>query len=152
MDINKIRTMLMNDTTASKTLDECQPMFDKANHFSDLFLNGTLDNPDECTRVLNELTGVYLTLKPIHALAEAKKVNNELIFYKTRKQEVEAKGEKFVSTSTEKEASLSVALYREIVYVLDAYLSGIEKALSTCQSVLKFKSEEMRMTKDLGQS
>jgi putative aminopeptidase FrvX len=144
--------MLMNDTTAAKTLDECQSMFDKANQFSELFLNGTLDNPDECTRVLNELTGVYLTLKPIHALAEAKKVNNELIFYKTRKQEVESKGEKFVSTSTEKEASLSVALYREIVYVLDAYLSGIEKALSTCQSVLKFKSEEMRMTKDLGQS
>jgi hypothetical protein len=150
MDINKIRNLLTDETTAGKTLDECQPMFDKANDFSNLFLNGVLDNPTECTRVLNELTGVYLALKPIHAMAEAKKVNNELTYYKTKKQEVEAKGEKFVSTSTEKEASLSVALYREIVYVLDAYLSGIEKALSTCQSVLKFKSEEMRMTKEIG--
>jgi F0F1-type ATP synthase delta subunit len=77
-------------------------------------------------------------------MAVAYKENEEIKAYVSMKRELEAKGEKVVAASLEKEASASIEIQRRVRNVLEGYVEACAKAIGTCQTQLKRLELEYR--------
>ena len=143
MRISEIEKKFSSEETLNEVLDECKEDFEKIDYLSGLMKDSITDNPIEAKKALNELTGVYMSLKIVLAEAETQKKNRELKYYTNIKMETQNSGKKFVSASTEKEASSSVANYRRIRNIIEAYVESALRGISTLQSILKYISLEM---------
>jgi hypothetical protein len=100
-------------------------------------IQGILATPDQFKEVLNTLTGAYIALEPLYSMAIAYKENAELRYYVNKKAEIEAKSEKVVAASLEKEASASVEELRRVRNILEGYVCACEKGIITAQTQLK---------------
>ena len=146
MRISEIEKKFSSEETLNEVLDECKEDFEKIDYLSGLMKDSITDNPIEAKKALNELTGVYMSLKIVLAEAETQKKNRELKYYTNIKMETQNSGKKFVSASTEKEASSSVANYRRIRNIIEAYVESALRGISTLQSVLKYCGEELKLS------
>jgi len=120
-----------------KLLTDYKDIFDMVDDFGQQLIQGIPNTPDDYKEILDKLTGAFISLEPLYTQAEAKKLNEELQAYVTAKRELEAKGEKVVAASLEKESSLAVADYRRIRAILEGYVESCAKAIGTCQTQLK---------------
>jgi hypothetical protein len=122
--------------------------FTKIEQYSSLLKNGIFDNGKECSKALNELTALYIALKPVVSVADTFKMHEELKYYINKKEEIaKAEGEKkFVSAVVEREASLYVSNYRRVRNIFESYLEAVTQAIQSLQSILKFLSQEMILT------
>lgn len=145
MNYKEALELFSSEETLTEILKKCKPHFDIINHYSNIFENNLINNPEECKEALNKLTGVYMYLKPILYIAETTKKNNEVSYYFKKKSEFT--GTKFVSTPVEKEASHHVKNFRRIRNILQGYMDSCDKAISSCQSILKHMAEEIRLNR-----
>ncbi len=145
MNLTDLTNAFQQEDTALEILNECSCYFSKIDDLSDRLATGQTHTPEDYRVVLNEATSVYLALNPILAMARTEKENREMRFFVERKIEVEKKGEKFVATAADKEASLHVANYRRIRNILEGYIEASKMVIMTCQSILKSMSDEARI-------
>jgi len=94
---------------------------------------------------LDKLLGYRGFIAPIFEAFEADMDANANAFYINRKHEIEQAGDKFVSASTEKAASLSVSKQRELRNLLRGYLNQIDIDIMVLQSKLKYYSERAKL-------
>lgn len=127
-----------------KLLVDYKDIFEMIDDFGQQLIQGIPNTPDDYKEILDKLTGAFVALEPLYTQAEAKKLNEELQAYVTAKRELEAKGEKVVAASLEKEASLAVADFRRVRAVLEGYVEACSKAIGTCQTQLKRLELEYR--------
>lgn len=120
-----------------KLLVDYKETFEMIDDYGQQLIQGILSTPDDYKTCLDKLTGAFVSLEPLYAMAEAKKLNEELQAYVSMKRELESKGEKVVAASLEKESSLAVADFRRIRAVLEGYVEACAKAIGTCQTQLK---------------
>jgi hypothetical protein len=143
MRILEIEQLFAKEETLNKVLEACQEEFLRIDYFANSVLKSSIsDNPEEVIKALNELTGIYMSLKPVVAIAETEKSNREIRQFNVLRIELENSGGKFTSASVEKQSSDFVANYRRIRNVVTAYLESAEKAISTLQSILKYLTTE----------
>jgi hypothetical protein len=146
MRIQDIEKLFQNEETLEQVLVECKDDFEKVDYVADLMKRNITDNPQEAKKALNELTGVFMTLNTVSAVAETEKKNREVKYYNKLRIDTENLGKKFVSSVGDKEASGAVANYRRIRNYVVAYRNDCEKAISTLQSILKQIQKEMGMS------
>lgn len=127
-----------------KLLVEYQDVFSLLDDISQQLLQGVITTVDQYKEVLNQSTGAYGTLEPLHSMSIAYKENEELHYYVEKKRELEAKAEKFTAASLEKEASESVAQIRRVRNILEAYVSVSEKIIITAQTQLKQLAQDYK--------
>jgi len=147
MRILKIENLFQSEETLEEVLNECKDSIDKVDYYSNLLKTNVIDNAEEVKKALNELTGIYMDLKTILLVANTEKKNREIRYYDQLRIDIENEGRKFVSAPAEKEASTHVAKYRRIRNIIQAYVDVSEKAISTCQSILKYMGEEIKLQK-----
>ena len=131
-------------------LTKLQPTFDRINHYRDLFRNHKISmNPEECKKALDELTGLYMYLNPIYAIAISIKQNKEDEYYVQERKEIikNLEGRRFISAPLDREASAHVGNYRTTRNLLEKYTESCDKAISSCQSILKYMGEEIKLSK-----
>ncbi len=116
-------------------LENIKDDIEKVEYYSTIMKQNITDNGEEVSKAMNELTGVFMSLKIVLAIATTEKKNAEVKYYVNLK--TEAVDKKFVATVADKEASLAVADYRRIRNVVEGYVEACNKAISTLQSVLK---------------
>jgi len=121
----------------TQLLTDYQEVFAMVDDFGQQLIQGIPNTPEDYKEILDKLTGAFIALEPLYAQAEAKKLNEELQAYVSMKRELEAKGEKVVAASLEKESSLAVAEFRRIRAILEGYVEACAKAIGTCQTQLK---------------
>ena len=143
MRIKEIEQYFNSDDTLDQVLESCKEDFGKIDYWSDLMRRNITDNPEEVKKAINVLTGVFMNLKPVLAVAETQKKNREIRCYDQLRIDTENEGKKFVNASAEKQASVVVSDYRRVRNVIQAYVDAGEKAISTLQSTLKYMSTEM---------
>jgi len=147
MRIQEIENKFKSETTLEEVLNLCNTEFERVDYYANTVLKSNLsDNPEEVIKALNELTGIYMTLKPIVAISVSEKSNREIRQYNVLRIELENAGGKFTSASVEKQASEFVGNYRRIRNIVTAYLESAEKAISTLQSILKYLITERNIT------
>jgi hypothetical protein len=147
MNVLAIEQKFQTEATLGEVLELCKEDFERIDYFAQSVLKSSMtDNPEEVIKALNEITGIYLSLKPVVAIAETEKSNREIRQYNVLRIELENAGGKFTSASVEKQASDFVANYRRIRNIVTAYLESAEKAISTLQSILKYLTTERNIT------
>ena len=137
MRVLKIEKLFQSEETLDQILSEVKGDLDLIEYWNEVRKSDLTDNSQEIKKALNQLSGVYGSLRPIVAIANTEKKNREVRFYESRKMQIENANGKFTSAAVEKEASASVASYRRIKNILEAYLESAEKHISTLQSLLK---------------
>ncbi len=147
MRILELEQLFQSEETLDQALQKCKEDFDRVDYYAGLLKSAITDNAEEAKKALNELTGIYVSLKTALAVAESEKKNREIRKYDSIRIKTEEEGKKFISVSAEREASLYVANYRRIRNYIQAYTDACEKAISTLQSILKYLSEEMKLQK-----
>ena len=102
MRVLDIEKAFILEETLSKVLDLVTEEFNRIDYYSGLMRQGITTNPEEALNTLSELTGIYMSLKAVLAIAETEKKNREIRRYNEIKKEIENAGTKFVSASAEK--------------------------------------------------
>ena len=131
-----------------KLLTDYKDVFDMIDDYGQQLISGILSTPEDYKTCLDKMTGAYVSLEPLYTMAESKKLNEELQAYVTIKRDLEAKAEKVVSASIEKESSLAVADYRRTRAILEGYVEACSKAIGTCQTQLKRIEFELKNRND----
>ncbi len=142
----EIEPLFEKEDTLDKVLDECQASFDRVNYYAGIMKDNLTNNPEEAKKSLNELTGIFMSLKPILIMAATEKKNREIRFYDKLRIDTENEDKKFVSSVADKQAGTAVASYRRVRNIIQGYTDACEKAISTLQSILRFLSEEMKLS------
>lgn len=137
MRVLELEKKFQQEDTLEEVLMDLKKDFDKVDYWAGVLRSGLVDNPEEANKALGELTGVYMNLRPALAIAETEKKNREVRFYNNLKIEIENQGKKFVSASSEKEASGHVSNYRRIRNLILGYKEAAEKGIGSLQSILK---------------
>jgi hypothetical protein len=149
MRVLEIEKYFQTEETLIKVLELCKEDFERIDYYSNTVLKSNLtENPEEAKKALNELTGIFMSLKPVIAIAETEKKNREIREFDRIRIETENSGGKFTATSATTTASAYVASYRRVRNIVQGYLDACEKALSSLQSLLKYMGEELKMSKD----
>jgi hypothetical protein len=126
------------DTTGlEKLLVDYKDTFELIDDYGQQLISGVLSNPDDYALCLDKLTGAYISLEPLYTMSVAYKENEEIKAYVSMKREMEAKAEKVVAASLDKEASASVEVQRRIRNILEGYVEACAKGIGTCQTQLK---------------
>ena len=142
MTYDKLVSYFKEEKGIDTLINDYKALFDQIDDIGQQLLQGIFSTSADFKSTLNFATGAYVSLEPLYSMAEAHKLNEELRHYVERKREAEAKGEKVVAASLEKEASLDVADFRRIRNVLEGYVLSCEKIIVTCQTQLKRLEEE----------
>jgi hypothetical protein len=120
-----------------KLLVDYKDTFELVDDYGQQLISGVLSNPDDYALCLDKLTGAYISLEPLYTMSVAYKENEEIKAYVSMKREMEAKAEKVVAASLDKEASASVEVQRRIRNILEGYVEACAKGIGTCQTQLK---------------
>jgi len=118
-------------------LTDYKDTFDMIDDEGQQLISGVKNTPEDYALCLDKLTGAYISLEPLYTMAVAYKENEEIKAYVSMKREMEAKAEKVVAASLDKEASASVEIQRRIRNVLEGYVEACAKGIGTCQTQLK---------------
>lgn len=133
-----MKTEYFVDTVGlEKLLADYKDTFDMIDDEGQQLIAGVKSTPDDYALCLDKLTGAYISLEPLYTIAVAYKENVELEYYVTIKRELEAKGEKVVAASLDREASASVSIQRRVRNVLEGYVEACAKGIGSCQTQLK---------------
>jgi hypothetical protein len=143
MQILEIEKLFQSEETLAGVFDYCKECFDEVEYYAGIMKDGMVsDNPQEASEALGKLTGVYMTLNNIVAIAETEMRNREIRKYNEIRMNTESMNKKFVSASADQEASESVNAYRRVRNYVTAYRDDCEKGIITLQSILKQTTKE----------
>jgi hypothetical protein len=133
-----MKTEYFVDTVGlEKLLADYKDTFDMIDDEGQQLIGGIKSSPDDYALCLDKLTGAYISLEPLYTMSVAYKENEEIKAYVSMKREMEAKAEKVVAASLDKEASASVEVQRRIRNILEGYVEACAKGIGTCQTQLK---------------
>ena len=131
-----------------KLLKDYKEVFELIDDYGQQLIQGILTTPDDYKTCLDKMTGAYVSLEPLYTMAVAYKENEEIKAYVTMKRELEAKGEKVVAASLDKEASASIEVQRRVRNILEGYVEACAKAIGTCQTQLRRVEFEIKNRSD----
>lgn len=137
MNYQEIQKCFQDEKGMQSLLQKYQSVFDSVEDYRERFCSGVIDSPSETDSAMKTLTGLFISLNLVAAVADTVKRNAELQFFMTKKMELEGDGSKIVVASIEKEASSNVSTLRRIRNIFVAYRDSCEKAISICQTSLK---------------
>jgi len=141
---DKITAYFSSEQGFEELINDYKDLFNQIDDYGQQLLQGVISTSDDYKNILNFMTGAYVSLEPIFSLAEAHKLNQELRQYVERKREIEARGEKVVASTLDKESSFAVENERRIRNIFEGYVLACEKAIVTCQTQLKRLEEDSK--------
>jgi hypothetical protein len=130
LNYEKLETFF-DENKFAELLELYKSDLENADEYSNLFSNNALVSPGECQESLTVLTGLYMKFNTIYHIAD----------YQYKKKEQISK-----ASTGDKESLMTTACYR-IKMIFKAYCDNTKRAISTCQSQLKFFSKELELTR-----
>jgi len=137
MRILEIEKLFQTEDTLNEVLDACQEDFGKIDYWSQIRKENITNNSTEVDKALNELSGSYSNLRTVLGIAVTEKQNRHCRFKESLRIDIENEGGKYVDSKAETQASASVAEYRRIRNIINAYVESCDKHIITLQSILK---------------
>lgn len=144
MRILDIEQLFQSEKGLEEVLNKLELDFEKNDYWAGVSQEGLTSDPQEARKALCELAGVYSNLVTILAIANTEKKNREIKYYNKLKIDMENEGKKFISAVAERQASEFVGDYRRIRNVIQGYINGCDKMISSLQSTLKSTMEDYK--------
>jgi hypothetical protein len=144
---SEVEKYLLNEDMEG-LLTELAPVFTEVRYICDGFIDSSIYNSGEAVKSnLSKLTSYYSTLKVASIVVDTFKSRKETERYNQVKIDTENAGSKFVAESGKKDASAFVEAERRVRNIIDAYIDIAQNGIGISQSILKYISEEIRMSK-----
>lgn len=137
---------LQSEEGLEKLLEEYVKVFDAVDEISDMMVEGVYEGGEQIKSALVRLSGLQGKLRLPTKVLEAEEINRKLRFYMEIRK-ANGFGENISSSAAEKEASAKVSKYREVRNIFLAYLETCESKITSCQSVLKHMTQELKVAK-----
>ena len=118
--------------------------FSKIEAFGKNLRQGLVSSGEEASKLLMESTGHWERLNIVCITLDTYKTKKELVFFNTKRMELEKAGEKVTATVLEREASDSVMDVRRVRNIVEAYRDNADKNIMSCQSLLKYLSDNYK--------
>jgi hypothetical protein len=146
MKYNEIKEIVLTSDGIEKLLHKLEnEQFACIDYHLSQFKNGAMSEGAQLNATIEELTGVFGDLVNIFSVVQTIQENQENEYYCRRKLELEKEDKKFVSSVVEREAKNHVAFLRVLTNTLEGRINACEKAISTCQSRIKFLASEITL-------
>ena len=111
----------------------------RADYYDEIMIQNLTDNAEECKKAANETTGLHGRIVKVYHFAEgALDVMEPKAKARIRKEAVDA-GLKPTDGAVTAQAELEVSDYRRVRNYLLGYVTGLDKTISTLQSILKYE-------------
>jgi hypothetical protein len=130
-------------------LSDCKEMFEAIDTYRQKFISNVLIDGKDITEALTVLTGIYMFVEEAFSVAQAfKEIEEDKEYLRVRNDAI-SKGDKAPTDTTLKvTAHSAVAEYIKLRNIFEAYTVGCEKAISTCQTLLKRLSKDEYKTQE----
>lgn len=148
MNLFDLEEKFKTENGMNEVVEEYAEVIAKVDEYSDLALNHKLDNPAMIDKALDILQGCYGKLNPVLGFAEEAKQYQEDNNYHTIRQECEAQGNKFVSASADREASLLASPFRRTRNLFEKYVQICDKSITNLQSRAKKMDQQKNLNRD----
>ena len=141
----KIEKYFDSDKQLAVLEREYQSVLEKIDNYSDLFV--TLTDSASLSSALCELTGLYMSISTVVAIATEILDNKEAKAYVDAVSRKQYSGEKVLDSVLKKEAKLEIQMYSRVKNLFASYLDKCDRAIYVCQSLLKPLERERNFTK-----
>ena len=143
MDYKEIEQYFENNQI-DDLLGKYKDVFYEVDYHEKLLMNHVLNDINSVREAIQRLSGLYMSLRRPLSIADTAVENGKSRQYHNLKiqHDNEKPDEKFISSSVEREASLSVAPYRRARNLFAAYVESCEKGIGSCQSLLNSLNKE----------
>jgi len=147
MNYQEIEDYFKTDEGLTALLAKCNPAFEAISKYDRLFQNNDIRSADEIKEALTKLAGYQMFLEPIYSEADTQKKYYEDWHYAQQKEEAIQNNAKFLDGGAKKTASLYVSKYRSFRNKVNGKIKSCITGIMACQSLLKFMSEEIRLSR-----
>jgi len=116
----------------------CQSVFSALDIYISKMKSRKITEPENVDKALDKVTGYRGYINPLLEVLEAHKKNKEAEAYINFKDEVEEKGDKFVSAIAERKASKNVSQIRALRNKVEGYINQCDIMIGVLQSKLNY--------------
>lgn len=130
--------MDMEGTGFQEALTYCAEIFSSIDIISQKMEQRKITDPQTVDETIDYIVGYKGYLNPLKEVLDGIKQNQQDGFYINRKDELEAKGNKFTDAALKVESSHAVAAYRILRNKLEGYVAVCDTLIMVLQSKLKY--------------
>lgn len=138
--MEQLESLFYGENTLKDVLPNLKEELDRVSYYDQIMIQNLTDNSEEAKHAANELSGLYgIIVKAYHFSEGCLDIMEPKAKQKLR-IEAEKEGKKVTDGTITAIAENEVSQYRRVRSYLLGYVSGLEKSISTIQSILKFES------------
>jgi len=138
----EIKNLILSDNGKEKIFSKFLSTFELVDKYSDELEGKDLFTEYELKDAQQKLTGAYIKLYVISITADTMKINGELDYYDKKVSELNKEKKKVNVSQIKEEARAKGNDLREIRNNFSSYATACEKAIITCQSLLKRQTNQ----------
>jgi len=142
MTPKEIKELISTEEGREKLYKKFLPTFELVDKYSDELEGRDLLNEYQLKDIQQKLTGAYMKLYIIGNSTDTIKTNFELNYFHKVKNELKTLKEKVNVSEITTDARAKSSIYRDFKNDFDRYATACEKAIITCQSLLKRQTNE----------
>ena len=142
MTPKELKELIRTEKGREQLYKKFLPTFKLIDDISDSLDGKDLLTEYELKDAQQKLTGAYMKLYIVGDTVDTVKTNCELNYFHKKAQELTEAKQKVTVSHIEKEARANSRVYRDFRNDFIRYASACEKAIITCQSILKKQTNE----------
>lgn len=135
----QLEQLFYGENTLKDVIPSLKDELERSDYYDKIMIENLTDNAEEAKKASNELSGIHgVIVKAYHFSEGALDVKEPEAKYKL-KVEAEKAGVKKTDGAITAEAENAVSQYRRVRSYLLGYVEGLNKSISTLQSIIKYE-------------
>jgi hypothetical protein len=140
ISMEQLEALFYGQDTLKDVLPALKEELDRSDYYDDVLIQNLTDNAEACKSAVNEITGLHgKIVKAYHFSEGALDVMEPKAKSRLRKELTVAGQPKPTDGAVTAAAEEAVSQYRRVRYYLMGYVKGLDKSISTLQSILKYE-------------
>lgn len=139
ISMHELEAMFYGEDTLKQVLPALKDELERSDYYDKVMIENLTDNAEETKKASNELSGIHSIVVKAYHFAEGALDVMEPRAKQRLRLEAETSGKKKTDGAITAEAEDAVGQYRRVRSYLLGYVKGMDKSISTLQSILKYE-------------
>jgi hypothetical protein len=144
ISVQELEALFYGEGTLPQVLPALKWELERSDYYDGIMIQRLTDNAEEAKAACNEITGLHgIIVKAYHFAEGALDVKEPQAAYRLRTEDESKsggeKGKRKTDATISAEAAREVSQYRRVRSYLLGYVKGLDKSISTLQSILKYE-------------
>lgn len=145
--MEQIEAFFYGENTLKDVLPALKEELSRSDYYDAIMIQNITDNAEEAKKAANELSGLHGIIVKVYHFAEGALDLMEPRAKQRIKLEAEKAGTKMTDGAVTAQAENEVSQYRRVRLYLLGYVKGLDKSISTVQSILKYEGSPKGITR-----